>query len=509
MRALPAGWPDPSEVVQEPPAVYLRVEDSSWPPASVIDGEALPAGTTRVGEWSVTANLDAPLMPGQINAATQFPIAEASCTIPQSKSGLLAPWRAGDEAPPKSGQCELVASYDGPSGSTAFLLGKFILDPVRGKLSDKFLTLTMVQDLVKLRRANRVKNDWPSAFGSSFGSTSLLQAAALRNGYDISFSAEFGTELDGAYFPRKTDELSAMQEIAAANLGAIFLSLDGTTIRVLDAHYLAGEGSVVETLQVQDRFEDLAWAQDPGAVADRVEVSFVPPDFDDTPWGAAPFDAAPIFRFPPGAKVAAGATKTFTFDPGTIVFPKFAGPTSVYSTSARDGNGTSSVDLLVAVVTQVNSSTWKVAVTNDTGGTRYLLAPWYPSGTVGFTDFPRGTRSAVVGTRDAASVNEPEVLAWGASESAATNTLTFNLGRNIQDPDDAEWILDRIVARVQSASWTVDDVNVVPHLGREISDLDRLLYPDVDFDATAMVTGITTSGDSSGIKQSLSLAILG
>lgn len=506
MRALPAGWPSPSAKKRTPPVVYLRLPGSSWPPASSQGGESLPAGTTRVGEWTIDCDLDAPLMPGQVNASTKFTIAEASCTIPQPKDGLLAPWSPAGQAPPKSGACELVASYDGPTGATAFVLGKFVLDPIKGKLSDGFLTLTMVQDMVRLRKTHGMLNKGTNG-------TELLTAAAARNGYGITFT-EGMIGLFGVYFSQKTDELTAMQEIARANLSAIYLSMDGTTIKALGPNYLLATGEPVETFDVLDSFEDLAWSQDPGGIADRVEVAYVQPKFDATPWSEDPnLAAAPVFTMPAGARIASGASQTFTFDPGTIVFPRgwaAGGQPAGYvnGTVNRDGSGGSNT--IPVYVTQINTSTWQVTVVNSSFRALYLMAPYtkVEDGViVPDINFPKNTRAVVVGTIDTATDSEPTVLAWGAGADDATNTLRFDFGRNVQTFGDAADRLNHIVGRVTQASWLVEDVNVVPHLGRELGDIGRLLLAKQGLDRKSLVTGIKTSGDSSGIRQSLSLAL--
>lgn len=519
MRALPAGWPSPFDLVQTPPTVYLRLPGSSWPPESVVDGESLPAGTTRVGEWSISCDLDAPLMPGQINTSTKMSIAEASCTIPQPEGGLLAPWRGDGEAPPKSGACELIASYDGPAGSTAFVLGKFTLDPIKGKLSDRFLSLTMVQDLLRLRKWHTIPTRNPVTGGGWGNHFNLLQHAAHTNGFAIHFVGGTFVSVDFAYWPRRTDQLDAMQDAARACLAAMFLSMDGNTIEVRGYDYLAGNGSIVETLNVLDTFEDLSWSQDPGAVADRVEVSYIAPIIDNGPIGPAPFNTGAVWTAPKGQGIPAGGTWSFEFDPGSFIRPQADGGTFQIMTNERwDGGGNAFV--LTGFITQRSSGQWEVSIPNPSGAGRYLVLPWdRPPYTNDDGDLvvgldrgwgmAKGTPSFIPGYIDRASDSDgARSVAWGVASDDATNALQFSMGRNVQFDLNAGQLLNTIVSRVQSASWVVDDVNVVPHLGRELADLDRLLLPEAAFDQKAMVTGIKTSGDNSGIKQSLSLAIL-
>lgn len=516
MRDLPAGWPAHADRVKTPPKVYLRLPGSAWPPASRIGDEDLPAGTTRVGSWTIDCRLDAPLLPGQVNAATKMSIASASCTIPQPKGGLLAPWRGGGEAPPKSGACELIASYNGPDGSTAFRLGKFVLDPIKGKLSDPFVSLTMVQDLVRLNKTHDLPTHTGGGFGSPMTGASLLQWAASRNGYAITFT-EGTIGLSTSYFPRKTTELAAMQQIVQANLSAMFLSMDGNTIKVLGPGYLLGGGPVVETLDVLTSFEDLSWSQDPGGVADRVEVAYIPPIISNGPLGPAPFNTGSVWTAAKGQGIPPGGTLSFDFDPGSYIGPlAFGGTFQIMANQLSNGSGTEST--LNGTIIQRSSGWWSVSIHNPTGSGKFLLLPYdrpayVDDGVVNVPEdrgwnVPKTTPSFIPGQIDTASESEgAKLVAWGAASEDATNTLRFDFGRNVQSDADAIDRLNHIVGRVNHASYLIEDVNVVPHLGRELGDIDRLLYEHAGLDAKCLVAGIKTSGDSSGVRQSLSLAI--
>lgn len=507
MRSLPAGWPDPSELVQSPPLVYLKVIGSSWPPASTDSaGNALAAGWGECGSWSIDWDLDAPLMPGQVTAQVNPTYAQASCTIAHPEGKILAPWRTGDERTPEASKAELWASYDGPTGSTAFLLGQFILDPMQGKASERFISLSMVQDLVRLKKAHDLPTRISSGFGFDVSPTRFLEAGATKNGFTLSSTADFSAVVDSSYFPGKTDELSAMQSIVASNLGAMFLSMDGTTIRVLDPDYLLGTGSVLETIDVLDKLDDISWSQDPNAAVDRIEVVYLPPDYDDAAFGPAPYSAARVWRAPKGVRLTAGQSRTFRFDPGSFISLDISGGVVVYGNSAKDGTGTS-VNL-PADVDQISSGRWTVTITNNTGSTRYLVAPRV-SGGFPASDFSKGTTSFLAGTIDGASESDGQAtLTWGKSAATATNVLTFNLGRNIQRKADAQAILNRIISRVTSPTYVLDDVRVVPNLGREIADLYRLQYPEVGFNTRAMVTGLKLSGVPGEVQQSMSLAVI-
>jgi hypothetical protein len=485
MRSLPAGWPSPSSPLQTAPVVYLHVVAGAWPPASVQDGESLPDGWTRVGQWQIDADLDAPLMPGQVNAGTKFTVASGSCTIPQPRGGMLAPWRAKKERTPKAGACELWASFDGYNGSTKFLLGNFILDPVSGKASEPFLTLTFVQDLVRLRKPH----DLPSqivnppltdfAFANPVSPTRYLEIAAANNGYTLVTTADFTSRVTSSYLPGTMDELTAIQTIVGANLGAVFQTMDGAKIRVLTADDLLGQGTILATMNVVDSFEDLAWTQDPNASVDRVEVTFIPPSYaggitlktiaDQKSFGTTATDAA--FAY---------------FDPGTAILPDGA-QTGTLNVIGPNGPETATVYVFQ----------------RSSGAVALGLAVSSPG------SYKVNGKQTVTAFGNVSGADDAVTLAWGESTVNATNTLTFDLGPMIQRRSDAIDILNRIVTRVTSGTYVVEDVKVVPDLRRELGDLLRIDFPEAGLRTRALVTGVKLSGTPGGIEQSLTIAALG
>src|SRR5690348_17014331 len=468
MRAYPVAWPVTDGLDDTLPTVYLHLLDSAWPPAD--DEMGTPAGWAQVIGWSIDGELDAPLLPGQINTSPAFNHADADCSVAQSDGTLLAPWRGSAERTPTSGRAELVASFNGPEGSTAFVLGQFILDPLKGKLSDSSLTIKLIKDTVKLRRPHSLPRRW----GTTFSPTRLLERGAVNAGYVLDSTADFDAVLTSLYFPRKTDQLAAMQSIVAANLGAMFLSMDGTTLHVLDPDYLLGDGAVIETLEVDDDLDDLVWSQDPSAAVDRIEITFLPPNYDDTPMGPLPYDAAAVWFAPKGAALAPGETITYDFDPGTDIAVNGLSAigrgtlVQIYGNTAKDGTG-GSVDL-DGWVSSRSSGSYSVEITNTTGVTRYLVAPYIPpSAGFGITDYTKGTRSFITGTINGARESEStSTLVWGAAAEDATNALTVDLGRNIQREVDAQMILDRIITRVSNPTYTIEDVRVPVDFRREL-----------------------------------------
>lgn len=504
MRDYPAEWPLTDGLDDTLPTIYLHLVDTAWPPAQPDLG--IPVGWGEVIGWDIEAELDAPLMPGQVNADAKFVTAVANCTIAQPEGGLLAPWRAGSERTPKSGHAEIVASHDGPLGATAMVLGKFLLDPIKGKLSDASITLRLIQDTVRARRDHTLPPDL-GGFVPTFSPTRLLEIGAASCGFILDATADFDATITSSYFPRRTDQITAMQSIVAANLGAMFPSMDGTALRVLDPDYLLGTGDVIETLQIDDDLDDLSWSQDPNAAVDRIEVTYLPPIYDDSPFGSAPNDAAPIWTAPKGARLAAGASVTYTYDPGTYIWPRaFGGSTEIFCTSGKDGTG--SWEYIPARIDMTSSGSWTIKITNTESGTRYLMAPHDPTGG-SVPNFPKNTRAPLLGTIDGATESAGlQTISWGATPDLATNTLSFNLGRNIQTRADALVILDRIITRITTPTYVIEDVRVPLDFRWELGDLFRLEKLDAGFNVRAMVTGVKFAGTKDEISQTASFAIL-
>lgn len=494
----PPEWPITDGLAETLPTIYLHVLGDVWPPADEEMGT--PAGWAQVSTWDIDCELDAPLLPGQINADVKFITASANCTIPQPRAGGLAPWAAGDRRTPKSGHVELVASHNGPLGSTAKVLGVFLLDPIRGKSSDPNLTLKLIQDTVRGRTPHRIPTT-ANRF-APFSPTRLLELGAARTGFTLDASADFDALVTSSYFPGKTDHITAMQEIVAANLGAMFLSMDGSTIVVKDPDYLLGSGTIVDTLDIEEDLDDLSWTQDPNALIDRIEVSYIPPVYDSS-------DDAVTWSAPKGVRLNAGASVVYHFDPKHAVFPTVIGPFDQLPHGNPSMSGQDIPELLDVEVTEVSSGHFRVMLTNPTGHALYLMERYYAAGSAGTEEgFPRGTTTFLRGTVDTATDEAMKVMTWGADTEDATSTLTFDLGRNIQRSEDARVIIDRIVERVTRPTYVLEDVRVPLDFRRELADVYRVQGPRQDFDVRAIVTRIKLTGTKDEISQTVTLAAM-
>jgi hypothetical protein len=521
VRAYPAAWPVSDGLADELPTVYFHMVGYAWPPANPDAG--CPAGWAEVSDWEIECELDAPLLPGQIKSDPKFTAATGKCTVEIPQGVVLAPWRAGSERTPDNGKAELWASYDGPTGSTRMLLGQFVLDPMKGNVQNPYLAVTFVQDTIRLRKDHTI----PTTVSSPMIPLRVLEYAATSNGF--AFHPIGGLLISSAfiYFPRKTDQLDAMQQIVQANLAAMFLSMDGSTIEIRNHEYLAGSGPVHEVVDVEDQFDKLEWSQDPNAKVDRVEVTYVPPLLDTRPIGPAPFNTAAAYTVPKGMGIPPGATAVFEFDPGSYIAPLAFGPGfgtplapgSFQIIANQYSSGTGDAYVLNGTITQRSSGNWLVSIPNPHGIGLHLVLPydppprmvsgsWVAPADRGW-DAGKSTPSFIPGTIDRATESESAItIAWGAPSDAATNVLQFNMGRNVQYAVDAQRILDLVVVRATNPTYVIEDVQLPLDFRRELADLYRVRAPSYGFDQRALVTKLKLDGDKNHIHQTASLAIL-
>lgn len=504
MRSLPAGWPDPSEPDQTTPTVYLHLVDSVWPPAA---GD-LAAGYVECGSWHIDRDLVGSLLPGQVRAPSGFSVATGGVSIPQPDGVRLAPWRAGDRRVVPPASVELIASYDGPTGATAFVLGTFRVAPISGRVSEPSLMFDLVEEWSALKRPNTVQQyddhnplHVPGAYSSTpYDPARIVEQIAADAGFTVSVS-DFGTSIRSIYFPPELSAMECLQQIVSSNMGAAFVAADGS-IKVLSYDQLVGADTVVQDLDVLTDFADLEWVIDQSEACDRVEVRFTTPSYRGLDYG----DVTDGDQRPNAAWVAAetlsipaGGSRDYVVDPGFATFTR-PGSRAVSGNTAANGSG-SIVPLMWDGIDQGSvryrsSGRIEFTLVNSSGGTLYLVEG---DGQPSFlqTDW-----------RDSSTSDAGSVLAWGADEYGAVNPLSVDFGRLVQTVADAQVLLDRIVSRVRYARWRINSVAVRPDIRREIGDLVWVNFPEEGLSAKALVTSVSVAGEPGGISQTVDLAIL-
>lgn len=484
MRALPEGWPATDEPDQASPRAYFHMVDGSWPPASTTGaGESLPDGWAEVGQWEEVRELQALLLPGQVRGASGFATATGSCTIKHPDAGMFAPWRRGTERVPAGGECELWLSHDGYDGSTAFLLGSYILAPIKGRALSREITLDLKENLAKFQRPH---NLLPGPGDGSVGVSGwdYLVSSAERLGFAVEYDGSGSDTVQALRFPGEDSVLSTWRDMVSSLLGAFYLSPDGQTAVLRTFDYLSGDAAETETLDVLTQFEDLQWSMDPGEVVDRIVLTYIP----------ATFGRAVIWTAADGLSVPSLSSITVEFDPTVPVPDAAEGQTTIDGNAAAVGGGTASS--LPVSITVLSSGRFQMKITNPNGSRRYLVTP-------------AGLPSTYTVTGADTSTDETKrVLTWGATESKSVNPLSLDMGHVVQSETDAQNILNRVVSRVSTPSTLLPSVRVLPHVGRELTDVCRVDYSSEGLNSKALVTSLTTRGGPGYVEQAVGLALL-
>jgi hypothetical protein len=510
MRTFPAGWPDPSEPDQTLPVLYVHLIGASWPPEA---GDC-PAGYAEVASWQVERQLVGTLLAGQVATPSGFAMATGNCSIAQP-AARLAPWKKGSARVAPVDNVELIASFDGPTGDTAFRLGTFRLDPISSTQSAPSLSLEMVEDWVALRRPHSVRQmrfvggapipiDDPES--SPYDPARIIEQIVDDAGFSVDVP-DFGTEITSIYFPEDVDALTCVQQIVAAHLGAVRSDVESGGLTVLTYEDLSGSAvDPVDTLNVLDKFEDLTWVIDPGEVFDRVEVRFTIPkylttaDLDNQTGNAfiAIKRAIAVWEATDKTYLNAGAELEYVIDPGSAWSSAYPG---VSSNTKSDGSGETNYVLLddnsVGSLNEVSTGRLLIKLQNSTGVRQWLTVE---DGNPSFLN---------TFWKDVSSDDGATLLSWGADAYTARNPMSVDLGKLIQRRADAQVILDRIVSQVREARPRIESVNIVPDLRRELGDIVWVDFPEEGLHTKAILTKITNGGSAGSLTQVVDLVLLG
>lgn len=501
MRDYPPDWPVTDGLDDTLPTLYLHLIGSLWPPAT----DDLPAGYAEVGSWNIDRDLVGSLLPGQVRAPSGFSVATAGATIGQPAAGRLAPWKTGASkvVPPDRG--ELIASFDGPTGATAFVLGTFKIDPISGKASEPSLSIELVEEWATLKRRHTTHQQVDSFGGDSHDDTdasTFVEQIADDAGFTHDIPA-LGNTMTSIYFPGETTAMECLQQLLEANLGAAFVTGDGT-IKALTFEQLSGDGDPAGALDVLTEFADLEWVIDPSEAIDFVEIKYSPPQYveADPSSTTAQRRAASVWVADVDNAMGPGSVRNYDFDPGGAFGYTELGGSGHYGgdVTGSDVKGTTggSDELQPDYAIRPKSSgRFVFRLLNSTGHGSFLVnnADGLPS----FMD---------TAWFDKPQTDSAKSLTWGVDEANAQNPLTIDFGKLIQNDADAQKILDRIVSRVRLARWRINSVSVKPDLRHEIGDLVWVSFPEEGLSTKALITSVSLAGEPGSITQTLDLAIL-
>lgn len=501
MQSKPTGWPVEGDV-ETLPEIFLSLSGSAWPPAR----GGVPQGTAEVANWSVTRQLTGGALPGQVRGATGHSIATGDVTFPQPEGAPLSPWARGALSLGPGGKCTLYAAHAGPGLAKGLRLGSFVVAPIAGSNTSNEVNLDLDEDSIRLQK--------PFTFNWSYDPTNVtfdaawvLEKIAASAGYTNTDIEPTGSILSGVFGVAGKSAWAVAQEIAAATMGAVWITEAGVfTYRSRDT--LRGLGGYVETVEALDSIESLEWTCDPGDLADRVEITYTPADSirsmnTTTLWEATELskvNGGQTIRLTVGITGTTNRLSAFVplwepSDPNATVFPPERMSRWAAAVS-QDGSGDRPADNALTVSTRiVNPSQVQISITNNTAGTLWLVDG-------------NGNPCLILRTGFHVAPGEPVSISSGVSEEAALNTLSVDLGQWVQDPAMAQEILAWITSQTSRAQAVLPQVRVKPDLARQLGDVFRITDGATGLRAKALVTGVSLSGDATGYTQNLDLSLL-
>jgi len=310
-----------------------------------------------------------------------------------------------------------------------------------------------------------------------------------------------GVTLDNPLIPADGDGWDVIQQIAAATLGGAWVSEAGAlTYRARD--WMRGLGAPSETIVSETSLADVSWSIGGEDVADRVTITYQPPDLKTvTNSSLLIWEATEAVAVGPGGTVTIyadieGTAKNLAswlpiWDPTAATqFSRWAAATS------RDGGGTQPADTALQITaTMTGTSRVRITITNTTG-----TKLWTVDGT--------GTPTLIVRANLSARAGETVTLTAGAQEDGAATPLGVDLGAWVQRYADAQQILDWVWSQVQEPRATIQGVRVKPSLARQLGDIIRITDTQTALSSKALISGINLTGSAGQYEQTLDLVLL-
>ncbi|WP_029289141.1 hypothetical protein [Cellulomonas sp. HZM] len=344
--------------------------------------------------------------------------------------------------------------------------------------------------------------------------TTVADAALWRRPTAVIGSS--GSPLTALVAPTKSDAWSLMQQVAASTLGALWLDETGVlTYRGRD--YVRGQTSEVFTgaplpgagggaIVAETTLVDLPWSVGIDDVADRVELTYTPPD---VVMAAAGQYTTTVWTSSDIVAVSPGKTYQTYIDLETAVddlapwYPVWdagyaASRMSRWAASTqRDGGGTQPASNALTVTSDlVTPSRIRLRITNNTGGVLYTAGS-------------DGTSQITIRATTLVSTGEPVTIATGKSAETAINPLAVDLGMWVQDDAAAAAALSWLKTATSNPLPVLEGVEMVPDLTCRLGDVRILRDPKfTNLVAKVLVVGVDLAATPGSLKQTLTLAVL-
>ena len=306
-----------------------------------------------------------------------------------------------------------------------------------------------------------------------------------------------GNSLRFASLPATQDPWAAIQEVVASGLGAAFVDA-GNKLAVRDFGWLRGARPVDATMEVGDDFDDMGWKVTNQDVADRVEVSYRPPDiaFSTSTVDYEMWSAVEAYELLPNATrtIIIDRTPALNVRGFLPVWNTFypAGRYSRWSARPnRDGTGTQPADTALSFsLAPVNSRRAILSIINNTAGTLYTVDA-------------SGDPVLILRGNGVVSQDTENIVSSGLAEDVAVSPLRVDLGNYCQNEADALRVLEFVTAQTQTARMTIDRVLVPFDWRRELGDIYTLTHADTLLDIKVLCVGIDVQGSPGDYRQLL------
>ncbi|WP_028472960.1 hypothetical protein [Nocardioides alkalitolerans] len=316
-----------------------------------------------------------------------------------------------------------------------------------------------------------------------------------------------GGVVTAPWLPGDLDPWSGIQQVAEKWLAGVWPTRDGVLVG-RDRHYLAGGTPVVETIDVGRRVEDLPWTIDPANAADRLEVTWSPPDVVETSYETEVFESPELWSADEAIRLNPGQVVERVVDLDRLGFinefsqwrpvwqsPHLTSPTWDARFQRGGGGGQVPADALAISTRQVSAGRLIIRIRNQTNSVLWTVDAEGKPALV-----QRGYRRI-----DQA---QQLIVERGASEHDALNTLTVDLGRHVQRRQDAEEIADFVWSRVQTPGYRVDNVRVVPDWTRHPGQVIYIAHGRSGLASKALVAKVHRTGEAGKARQHLDLVLL-
>lgn len=297
-----------------------------------------------------------------------------------------------------------------------------------------------------------------------------------------------GSSLRSIYLPSATTAWDGIQEITQTLGATATLITGGTVLKVNGYEHMRGADPTIETIDVGTSVEDLPWVYDSSSLVDRLELSYTS---GVGRFEGEIFSASEVYTLPPRktTKITVDLTGAAygiygIILPATYFLPGWdvTYPETKYSrwsaNPSLDGTGTQPANGDVTpAVTLVSAGRVIVSLTNNTNTTLYTVDG-------------NGNPYLKLRAQKYAPQDSITTIARGVANLAATNSLTVDMGRWVQDLDTANAWADKFWDVVSQSAYSLSRVNVDPKPSRQLGDIVYLSHAGSDLDTKAIITGI-------------------